>query len=106
MASIVDDYELDEHELALLVEAVRTVDTCDRLDARVRKDGEVVDSPQGLKAHSALVEARQRRITLARLLVAMRMPSGEEEGERANRRTGVRGVYTGNVSPAQNRGRA
>ncbi len=33
--SVVDDFELEEHELALLVEAVRTVDLLDLLDARV-----------------------------------------------------------------------
>ncbi len=33
--AVLADYELDEHELAILREAVRCVDTCDELDARV-----------------------------------------------------------------------
>lgn len=96
--SIVSEYSLDEHELALLVEAVRTVDLCDKLDAAVRRDGPLIDSPQGLKAHPAAVEARQQRIALARILAALRMPAGDEEGDqvqgrRPQRRTGARGVY-------------
>lgn len=95
--SISGEYELDEHEMALLVEAARTVDLCAELDARVRVDGPVIESPQGLKAHPAAVEARQQRIALARLLAALRMPAGAEEdkaqGRRPQRRTGARGVY-------------
>jgi hypothetical protein len=96
-ASIIDSYDLDEHELALVVEAVRTVDLCDTLDAAVRKDGPLIESPQGLKAHPAAVEARQQRIALARLLAALRMPAGEgadqAQDRRPQRRGGVKGVY-------------
>lgn len=95
--AISGEYELDEHETALLVEAARTVDLCAVLDARVRADGPVIQSPQGLKAHPAAVEARQQRIVLARLLAALRMPAGAEgdkvQGRRQQRRSGVRGVY-------------
>lgn len=95
--SIVDEFELDEHELAVLVEAVRTVDVLDVLDARIRRDGPVVSSPQGDKANPALVEARQQRIALARLLAVLRLPAGDEAGQkagaRAQRRVGARGTY-------------
>ncbi|GGR78558.1 hypothetical protein GCM10010169_23420 [Micromonospora fulviviridis] len=95
--AITGDYDLDEHELALLVEATRTVDLLDELERRVRADGAVIQSPQGLKAHPAAVEARQQRIALARILAALRMPSGDEgdqvQGRRPQRRTGVRGTY-------------
>ena len=91
------DFELDEHELALLLEACRTVDVLNVLDAEVRLTGPLMDSPQGLKAHPAAVEARQQRITLARLLAALRLPAGEEGDEQQNarqqRRVGARGVY-------------
>jgi len=96
-SSIVTDFELDEHEMALLVEAVRTIDLLDVLDARVRRDGPMIDSPQGLKAHPAAVEARQQRIALARLLAALRLPAGESGDQKAmarpQRRVGVRGIY-------------
>ena len=93
--AVLGEYELEEHELLLLREAVRTVDTLDSLEALVQSEGAVVDSPQGSKAHPALVEARQQRIALARLLAALRLPAGEEgaEDRRPQRRMGVRGVY-------------
>lgn len=96
-ASVMDVYELDEHERALLVEAVRTVDLLDVLDARVRDEGPLVETGHGTKAHPAAVEARQQRIALARLLAALRLPSGEDgdrqAGARPQRRVGARGVY-------------
>ncbi len=101
--AVLAEYELEEHETLLLREAVRTVDALDELAARVAQDGVVVPSPQGDRAHPALVEARQQRITLARILAALRLPAGEESEEadrRPQRRTGVRGVYgiTGGVA--------
>ncbi|MCZ2804336.1 hypothetical protein O2W18_04410 [Modestobacter sp. VKM Ac-2983] len=94
---MVDEFELQEHERTLLVEAVRTVDLLERLDAEVRRDGPMVQSPQGLRAHPAAVESRQQRIALARLVAALRLPSGEEGDQQASarpqRRVGARGVY-------------
>lgn len=92
---VLAEYDLEQHELLLLREAVRTVDVLDTLTALVAAEGAVVTSPQGNKAHPALVEARQQRITLARLLAALRLPAGEEEAgdRRPQRRVGVRGVY-------------
>lgn len=96
-SSVVDVYELEEHEQTLLVQAVRTVDLLDDLEAIVGREGAVIDSPQGRKAHPAAVEARQQRIALARLLAALRLPAGEagdqQAGARPQRRTGVRGAY-------------
>lgn len=89
-ASVVDVYDLDEHELVLLREASRTVDLLDGLDAAVRADGALLESPQGVKAHPAAVEARQQRLTLARLLAALRLP--DEAGRRPQARQ-TRGVY-------------
>ncbi len=96
-SSVIGDFELDEHERALLLEACRTVDQLDLLDAAVLRDGPVVASPQGERAHPALVEARAQRITLARLVAVLRLPAGTEddqaEGRRTPRRVGARGVY-------------
>ena len=96
-SSVADDYDLDEHELVLLRETVRTVDMLDQLDAAVRHDGPLVSSPQGMKAHPAAVEARQQRIALARLLAALRLPAGadgdQQPSARPQRRVGARGVY-------------
>jgi len=91
------DYDLDEHELALAVEVVRTVDLCERLDEIIHRESVINASPHGERAHPAAVELRQQRITLARLLAALRMPAGDEDdqptGRRPQRRTGARGTY-------------
>ena len=94
--AVLSEYELEQHEELLLREALRTVDALDALEALVQTEGAVVDSPQGSKAHPALVEARQQRIALARILAALRLPAGEEsDGDRRpQRRTGARGVYS------------
>lgn len=96
--SVLSEYELEEHERALLVEAVRTVDLLTDLEAMVSAEGSVIDSPQGRKAHPAVVEARQQRIALARLLAALRLPAGDEDDKQSNarrpqRRSGARGIY-------------
>lgn len=95
--SVADDYELEEHERTLLVQACRVVDLLDKLDVEVRRDGPLVDSPQGMKPHPAAVEARQQAVVLARLINVLRLPNGEEGDQQASarrpqRRPGVRGV--------------
>ena len=92
--SVLAEYELEEHEMSLFREATRTVDVLDSLDVAVRRDGPL--TPDG-KAHPALVEARQQRIALARLLAALRLPAGEDgdvqKGARRPQRRSTRGVY-------------
>lgn len=90
--AIVGQYELDEHEVALLTELVRSVDHLDQLAAIVEKDGLLLDSPSGPRVHPAAVESRQLRIAAARLAAALRLPSGLEDS-RPQVRVGVRGVY-------------
>lgn len=92
--SIVADFDLAEHELALLRQAVHVADVCDLLQRQVDTDGPLLDG----KAHPALVELRQQRILLARLVVALRVPLGEDvdANDAAAGRTqyrGTRGVY-------------
>ncbi len=91
--AVLAEFELAEHELTLLRQAVHVADLCEDLQQRVDEEGPVL----GDRAHPALVELRQQRILLARLIVALRVPLGEEEGARppASRpqRRGLRGVY-------------
>jgi hypothetical protein len=93
--AVSEAYELEPHELRLLLEMARTVDSLDQLAATVARDG-VLDPETG-RAHPALVEARQQRITYARLAAALRLPAGDEDdqapGRRPQRRVGARGVY-------------
>lgn len=91
--SVVDAFDLDEHELALLREAARLVDRCDALAEVIDAEGTMVDHPQGRRTHPALTEVRQQQIALARTLAALRLPSGDEEAGRPQKRVGVRGVY-------------
>lgn len=93
---VLGSWDLDEHELVLLREAVRTVDLLDRLADVVAAEGEVIDGKAGKRVHPAVVEARQARIALARLVAVLRLPDGEEGDQSANRRPqrrpAVRGV--------------
>lgn len=92
--SVADEYELGEHELSILLEAARTVDALNELEGIVRKEGVTNVSPQGVRAHPALVEARQQRVTLAKLVASLRIPldDAEEAGRLPQQRVGIRSV--------------
>ena len=100
--STVEVFELEEHELGMLREACRTADSIDGLQAAVDRDGVLNESPQGLRAHPALVELRQQRICFARLVAQLGLPTGEQQEapSAGGQRRATRGVYgiTGVVS--------
>lgn len=89
--SVLEGYELEEHEVALLREAVAVVDLCERLQKLVADEGLMVEG----RTHPALVELRQQRIVLARLVVALRVdPGGTGDGQaRRSQYRGMRGAY-------------
>lgn len=95
---VLGKYELEEHEQALLREAVRSVDQLDELHAIVKREGAIVDGPGGSpRMHPAAVEARQLRIALARVIAALRLPADDDGSgalHRPQRRVGVRGIYS------------
>lgn len=93
--SVLNDYDLDQHEELLLLQACRCVDHLDRLAAEAESAPVTVTNFKGDQvAHPALVEARQQSITLARLLAALRLPAGDEADlSRPQRRGAPRGVY-------------
>jgi hypothetical protein len=86
-------YCFEEHELRMLREAVRTTDELDALAAVVAAEGVTI----GAKVHPALIEARQLRLVLARLIAALRIPNEDDDhstgGRRPQRRGGPRGIY-------------
>jgi len=95
---VLADFDLEDAEVVLLGEAVRTVDTLDRLAAVVASAGDVIEGKEGPRVHPALVEARQLRIVLARLIAALRLPDDPAASDgrtprNPQRRTGSRGVY-------------
>jgi hypothetical protein len=87
--AVLTDYDLDEHELTLLRQACRVADACDALQAILDDEGLMAAG----RAHPALVELRQQRIVLARLIVALRVPLGESEADDRQQYRGARGVY-------------
>lgn len=91
---VVDSYELEVHESLLLRQACRCADRLDELATLVESDGVMVDDPRrGLVAHPAAVEHRQQSITMTRLLASLRLPSGDEDEARPQRRGAARGAY-------------
>lgn len=94
---VTERFELDQHELVILREAVRTVDQLDALAAIVDRDG--VLEPATGRAHPALVESRQLRLALARLVATLRLP--DEDDERPQRRGGSRGTYQPRLANVQ-----
>lgn len=88
---VLDDFELDEHEESVLLQACRIVDLLDRLQSVIDAEPVIVTSPQGAKTHPAVVEFRQQAVTLAKCMASLRIPMGEEEpGGRPQQRVGVR----------------
>lgn len=93
--AVLRDFELAEHELALLTQVVRTVDCCETLEATVLAEGPMVSGKDGQpRVHPAAVELRLQRLALARLTATLRVPLGvEEESGRLPRHAGARGAY-------------
>lgn len=87
------EFEWAMHELAMLEEACRTRDRIVQLDKQVADDGLMLASSQGSRVHPGVAEARQQRLTLARLLATLGIPPlGEDQLPPAR---GVRGFYVG-----------
>jgi hypothetical protein len=98
--AVLDSFELAEHEQTLLRQAVRVADLCEQLQAVVDAEGAMLTGHDNQpRTHPAVIELRQQRIVLARLVVALRVPLGDQEtdgptGEPARlQRRGPRGVY-------------
>ena len=91
-------YQLSVTEDALLRQAVRTADHVAALDAVLEAEGLMVPGRDGVpRAHPALVEVRQQRLVLTRMLAALRLPA-EDSSARSQPR-GLRAAYgTGVVS--------
>lgn len=94
---VTERFDLDQNELVILREAVRTVDQLDALAAIVDRDG--VLEPATGRAHPALVESRQLRLALARLIATLRLP--DEADERPQRRGRARGTYQQHTASVQ-----
>jgi hypothetical protein len=88
--AVLSEFDLAEHELALLRQAVHVADLCEQLRATVDREGVLLEG----RTHPAMTELRQQRILLARLVVALRVPLGEQDaGPQRTQYRGTRGVY-------------
>jgi hypothetical protein len=95
--AVLGEFELEEHERALVTALVRQVDRLDELEELIAAEGLMVSGHGTVKMHPAVVEARQSAIAVARISAALRLPSGEQDGQDGpawQRRTGARGVYS------------
>ena len=89
--AVVSVLVLDEPEACLLHEACRCLDNLDDLDRLVRQVGLVL--PDG-RMSPWLVESRQQRLALARLLASLRLPPDlADVGSRPQRRGASRPPY-------------
>ena len=91
-ASVLDDFELAEHEQAQLAEACFVRDRIDQLRRQVDVDGLMIASSQGARLHPGVGEIRAQQLALARLLATLAVPSLAEDALPPSR--GVRGVYS------------
>jgi hypothetical protein len=89
--AVAADYVLEQHETELLLQACRTADLLDRLQSVLDEEGPMSTSSQGVRVHPAAPELRQQRVTFARLLAALAVPSGAED--EASPQGAPRGVY-------------
>jgi len=97
--SVLERWDLEPHELALLRETVRTLARCDLLAEVVAAEGLTSTGSKGQKVtHPAVAEVRQQQVVLGRLLAQLRLPEDEQEpASRPQRRGGFRGPQQ--VSP-------
>lgn len=75
-SAMLDRYEFERHELAVLREFVRCADDLDRLAGAISRHG--VITARG-ELNPAIAEARQLRIALAALVGALRLPAEHED---------------------------
>lgn len=75
---VIEDFDLDHHEVELLAQLCRTLNRIDELDAIADREGLIIDSPHGKKAHPATVEARQMRAVFTQMAKALKFPGVDE----------------------------
>lgn len=73
------DYELGEHELAILESACRELDIVDRLEKALKDAKLIVNGSMGQPtANPLLGEVRQHRTTYTSLIKSLKLPESDE----------------------------
>jgi hypothetical protein len=98
---VLGEYELTGADLEVLRQAVLVADELAQLEALVRASGPLIRDRDGLPAaNPASQQHRLLAITYARLLAAIQVIGDQADAHdpaRPQRRSGVRGVYTGGL---------
>lgn len=81
--SVLDRYDLEQHELVLLREIVRSVDDLDRLANIAGRQGAITAAGD---IYPAVAEARQMRMVLATLIGALRLPDERDAADHTSLR--------------------
>jgi hypothetical protein len=79
--AVTSTFDLDPPEAALLEEACRTRDLLADLRLEIARNPAVIDSNQGVRVHPVIVEARQQRLVLAKLIAGLGLPRGLVDDE-------------------------
>ncbi len=73
-------WELDEREAALLTLAARQADDLAKLETAIKREGAMARGSAGQPVvHPAVVEARQARLAIGRLLSQLALPDEEDQ---------------------------
>lgn len=73
--TVLGDFDLDSPDLAVLEQACRLLDRISALDAVVDDEGVMSRSAQGPRVHPALVESRQARLALVKVVKSLGLPA-------------------------------
>ena len=81
-SKVAEKYELNADEHEILLQACRTVDELDSINAALRTAEPLTAGPRGqLVANPLFAEARAHRAVLGRMLKALGLPDGDEQPE-------------------------
>jgi hypothetical protein len=74
LVPVTTDFDLDESASAVLTEAAYTVDLLAELRAKLADNSVLIDSNQGVRVHPLIVEVRQQRLALGKLIASIGLP--------------------------------
>jgi phage terminase small subunit len=91
VGSLPAGWELDDRELAILSLAARQADDLARLEQAIKRDGAMAVGSTGQPVvHPAIVEARQARLAIGRLLGQLQLPDEDAQPRTEAGRRGQR----------------
>jgi hypothetical protein len=80
--AVMDEFNLDGSAIEKLVQACQTTDLLHDLQAKVADTPAIIESPSGPRIHPLLVELRQQRLVLTKLIGALGLPAEFDDEDR------------------------